>query len=427
MSSDLERRLRDVGKALRGPAPTATDRARETALAAAAPAPSRRRSGAIAIGGAVLAAVALGIAIGSFAFAGRGAAAGPQGLGFLPADGWTVLQSATPATSDRPGVALAANVPLHPQDTIDGFPYSTLRTLPPHGVVLVASFMRLDNARVASQSLPLSLRDATPYIRYGGEVRPRKPLGQYELGALVEGYAVEVQAYFGTRKPSDAVVAEAQRQLDRLVVSPKTDDAVPRAPARADTVTIAFQRYWYPPGNYFTMRFFGTISSGQAGEYVAVLKKECGATFSTAIAGATTTAGGGWEAVPNAPPGGGEFRAKWNDELSEPVTYRPPAEPWLEKVAPGKFRATVTSYTPPGGKPRSMTGRRIDLQRLSAGQWIRMRSAKLVRKKSSTDNFYRTFIATFTVAAKGLRLRAYVPAETAAPCFAAGASKPVKS
>ena len=125
---------------------------------------------------------------------------------------------------------------------------------------------------------------------------------------MVEGYAVEVQAYFGTREPTSAVLADAQRQLDRLVVSPKGDGSAPRAPARSNTVTIAFQRFWYPPGNYFALRFYGTISSGQANEYVTVMHKPCGGSFSTAVAGATTIAGGGWQVQPDRTPWAGEFR-----------------------------------------------------------------------------------------------------------------------
>jgi hypothetical protein len=378
----------------------------------------------LAIGGTVLAAVAVGVVIGSFAFAGRGTASAAPGLGFLPAEGWTVLQSGTPTTPDRPGVALAANVPLHPEDTVDGFPYSTLRALPPDGAVLMASFMRIEGAQ-DSAHLPLSLRDAAPYIRYGGEVRPRRPLGQYELRAFVEGYAVEVQAYFGTREPSAAVLAEAQRQLDRLVVSPETDGSAPRAPARADTVTIAYQRFWYPPGNYFALRFYGTISSGQANEYVAVLHKPCRASLSTAVAGATTNAGGGWEAQPTYPSGAGEYRARWNDELSEPVVYRPPAVLNAFKRPKRTVRVEVYSSVGPGAKPVIMTGRWVELQRLgAAGQWTRIRRGKLAGFGANLYN--RTYFANFTVP-KGLTLRAFVPAKTAAPCWSSAVSKTFKS
>ncbi|HEU0303940.1 MAG TPA: hypothetical protein VFR32_05105 [Gaiellaceae bacterium] len=423
MSPDLERRLREAGEILAGPAASATERAREVALTAAAPV--RRRGGGrtMAIGGALLAAVAIGVGVGSLTLADRGEAGQPQGLGFLPADGWTVLQAGTPATSSRPGVALAANVPLHPRDTADGFPYSTLRALPHHGVVLVASFMRLDDTRIASQRLPLSLRDATPYIRYGGEVRPGRPLGQYELRAFVEGYAVEVHAYFGTREPSGAQLAEAQRQLDLLVVSPKTDGPAPRAPVRADTVTIAYQRFWYPPGNYYALRFYGTISSGQPNEYVSVMHKPCRASLSTAIAGATTTAGGGWEVQPSFPPGAGEFRARWNDELSEPVQYKPPLVPNVFKRR-GTYRVEVYSFVGPGASPVILSGRWIEVQRLRAGTWSRIRRGKLIGFGPNLYN--RTYYANFKLP-RGLTLRAFVPAKTALPCWSSAVSKTFKS
>jgi hypothetical protein len=424
MSPDLERRLREAGDALADPDAQATKRAREAALGTVS---SRRfpgRTRVLTIGGTALAAVAAGVAIGSFAFAGSGTAGEPRGLGFLPAEGWTVLQSGTPATPDRPGVALAANVPLKPSDAADGFPYSTLRSLPPHGAVLLASFMRIDGPQ-DSAHLPLSLRDATPYIRYGGEVRPRRPLGQYELRAFVEGFAVEVQAYFGTREPSDTVLAEAQRQLDRLVVSPNTDGPAPRAPARADTVTIAYQRFWYPPGNYFALRFYGTIPSGQANEYVTVMHKPCRASLSTAIAGATTTGGGGWEVQPSFPPGAGEFRARWNDEFSQPVIYRPPLVPNVFKRPKRTVRVEVYSFVGPGATPVILTGRLIELQRLSAaGQWTRIRRGKLVGFGANLYN--RTYFANFKVP-RGLTLRAFAPAKTALPCWSSAVSKTIKS
>jgi hypothetical protein len=191
--------------------------------------------------------------------------------------------------------------------------------------------------------------------------------------------------------------------------------------ASTELVTIAFQRYWDPPCKCYKLRFFGQISSGAADEYVTVLHKACRASISTAVAGAQTTAGGGWEVVPDYPPGAGEFRARWNDELSEPVTYRPPLLPNVVMRRPGRYRVEVYSYVPSGGKPVILTGRMIELQRLAAaGQWSRIRRAKLVGFGSNLYN--RTYFANFTVP-RGLTLRAFVPAKTARPCWSSGVSK----
>ena len=209
----------------------------------------RQAVGILAIGGTVLAAVAIGVAIGSFAFAGSGTAAGPRGLGFLPAEGWTVLQSGTPATPDRPGVALAANVPLHPQDTVDGFPYSTLR---------FASRARCRarrelHARWRSRTPPLSscrsrfakpCRTSATAARCGRSDRS----GQYELHATVEDTRSRSRRTSGTREPASAVLADAQRparspgRLARGRASRRRDASGSRARRRA--VTLAFQRYY---------------------------------------------------------------------------------------------------------------------------------------------------------------------------------------
>jgi hypothetical protein len=66
--------------------------------------------------------------------------------------------------------------------------------------------------------LPLRLRDGFPYGQWTAQVRPDQPLAQYQLRAKILQYNVEVVAYFGTSRPSDALLDEAQRQLNGLVV-----------------------------------------------------------------------------------------------------------------------------------------------------------------------------------------------------------------
>jgi hypothetical protein len=152
----------------------------------------------------------------------------------------------------QPEVAMSANLPFAPQDVVlgqaepSGLPYSTLLTLPSRGIVIIATFMEQDSlflsrADTASgrraplypeRELPLHIRDATPFIQYGTQVRPEEPLGQYQLRASLEHWYVDVHVYFGTSRPSPARLAEAQRQLDRMVVrSALVEETAPPTPA----------------------------------------------------------------------------------------------------------------------------------------------------------------------------------------------------
>jgi hypothetical protein len=184
--------------------------------------PSQIRWG-FAVAVALLLGSSFGFVLGTSHTPSGSAASGPVELGFLPAKGWNVLQAATAATPARPTQqAIAANVPLRPEDDADGVPYSTLLSLPQRGVVVVASFTpardQRSNASFPSRKLPLRLRDAAPQIEANAQVRPTRPLGQFRLRANVNGYGVDVSLYFGTPRPRPALITAAQRQLDRLVV-----------------------------------------------------------------------------------------------------------------------------------------------------------------------------------------------------------------
>ena len=137
MSADFDKLLREARRALPLPDELVTQRARSRALAAVR---RRRLRRPVAV---LLAAalVALGVGIGALVTPSGSAAPAPSGLGFLPATGWSVLQNGGDGTPVRPAVAIAANVPLSPDDDADGLPLSTLETLPPDGVVIVTSFI----------------------------------------------------------------------------------------------------------------------------------------------------------------------------------------------------------------------------------------------------------------------------------------------
>jgi len=250
VSSDpeLERLLRDVRETLPGPTPEASRRARRAALAAIRPR-RRRMKAAVLIAVALVVAVGAGSVLGAL-LAPRGSAAeGPMEFGFVPAPGWYALQAAPPATPGLSLVAMAANVPFSPDDSVKGLaepsalPYSTLRTLPADGIVMVATLTALDLqtsglAKYLSH-FPLRVEDASPYVDFGVEVRPEKPLGQYQLRAAHHGWNVDVTVYFGTSAPSSTLRAQAQRQLDGVVVPEAPDTASARVTPKRATAAEA--------------------------------------------------------------------------------------------------------------------------------------------------------------------------------------------
>jgi len=222
-----------------------TQHARAHALEAAGRRPRRLP---LALGAALLGACALGVGVGAVITPSGSASSAPAGLGFLPERGWNVFQSGREATPARPATAIAANVPLDAQDASDGLPYSTLLTLPRDGIVITVGFTvggePLRDKYFPPRGLPLRIRDAAPFIEWGVQARPGRPLGQYQLRAGVDGHNVDVNLYFGTERPSPAQLTAAQRQLDRLIVRSAVsagvkERALPLRPPSANAAAAA--------------------------------------------------------------------------------------------------------------------------------------------------------------------------------------------
>ena len=247
MSSDLERMLRDAREALPEPGEDATQRGRGRSVASVRR--RRRRTRVLVLVGAMLvAAVALGVTAGSLNAPTGTAAREPAVIGFVPEQGWFALQSPPPAVPGQQTAAVAANVSFAADDVVhglvepSGLPYSTLLSLPPRGIVLVATMTPETTPHLApiptnpiypKVELPLRIRDGFPWVQWGAQVRPDEPLAQYQLRASIADYNVDVVVYFGTSRPSTSQLDEAQRQLEGLVVRSQQSAS---APARARAV-----------------------------------------------------------------------------------------------------------------------------------------------------------------------------------------------
>jgi hypothetical protein len=180
--------------------------------------------------------------------------------------------------------------------------------------------------------------------------------------------------------------------------------------APSQEVTIRAERFWDEACRCYKLRFSGTIPSG-ANEYVVVLRQSCGR-GGTAITGASTQPGGLWEAPPVSAARPGEdistYRARWRGRLSRPLEFRAGVPTSVTPLSGGRYRVTVIT----GSTGQSMNGRIVELQRLDDGEWRTMQPARLAGTQI-------TFSATFAVKTAGLTLRAFVPPESAAPCYVA--------
>lgn len=291
------------------------------------------------------------------------------GLGFLPDRGWNVVQRA------------GAN------------PETTTATASKAGTVIsVTSIARGDPARDIAyvvRELPLRVVDAYRV--------PSDP-AQLVLRAGVSGYNIDVRLSFD-RRPTAATLAEAQEQLNRLVVA-------------AARVTIAVRPAISSPAT-LQVTAFGTIDSGKAGESVTIQAKDCGATFFRVFAGANTEEGGTWSTF-IFPRITTTLRAVWNGETSNEVVFR-------QRVFVGLRQLSATAFRVGAGLGTRFEGKLITIQRFDQrlGRWEKV---KVVR--ASSDAFGTKFRLRV---ARGTRIRAVLPNSQAGPCYVGGTSPVIRT
>jgi hypothetical protein len=354
-------------------------------------------------------AVALVLALGVGAGFGLSAWLSPSGsatssflgFGFLPAKGWTVVQSGTVGATGT-AHAIAANVALDSDDRSSDLPYATLRRLPPSGAVIVARlFPRGNESRDASfplRTLPLRLADAEE-----GDVPrglSRTSLVSLRVRGAVAGYDVDAQVFLGG-PPTPGMLAAVDGQLRRLVVAPGGVTLVVQPTIISDTS----QR----------MTIFGSVSSGKADEKVTIQFKACGllpVRFRDAFE-TTTRAGGGFslaELRPFTLGVSGVYRAVSGDDVSADIRVQQRAGVYLRPRPGGRFQVAV------GGKV-SFWRRYVLVQRFERrrGVWVTMR--RIVLDEGWDTPPFRPAVP------KGTQIRAVLPLSQARPCYLAGYSQ----
>lgn len=361
----------------------------------------RLRWASVAVAAALLIGSGFGFGLGSRLTPSVNARTDFVGLGFLPARGWTVTQSGLIGPSGE-ARAIAANVPLHPDDNLGGTPLATLESLPANGVVIFTTFTpRGDPGQdftFVARALPLRIASNEPLLS-GDPLPVGRPLTQYSLRAAVGAYNVDVEIYLGAQRPSPQLLAAAQRQLSRLVVA-------------SERVTI-FAR----PGT-----LFGSVDNRRAGEAVTIQAKDCGQPSFRVVAGATTVEGGGWSTSFGAGINT-TVRAVWKNETSAPIAIREAPRVGLVKRTGSRFEAFVTGR-------KSFWRKRVLIQRFDRrlGTWLRVRSVVLTETYVARGYGYSAAGGKFRLSLpKGTLVRAFLPLSEARPCYIAGVSLAVRT
>ena len=405
MSPDLERLVRDARSALPLPSARATNDAREAVLGAIV----RRRRNRIRASATVvvlLCATALGIGAGLWIAPAGGASSGVEvtGLGFLPATGWTVVQS----SAAGPGRlnAVAATVAVDPRDVpLDGAPMATIETLPPDGVVIFAEFgargnVAVDRAYPRVTDVP-QIDDLYRETRWSAQIRPQDPVAQYRLQFATGAYNVDVRVYLGRLYPTAGQLENAQRQLDRMFVAgePVTIAASPRVVRWAEPVT-----------------FTGSVASGRANETVELQERRCGSVV-------------GWtKATETHTDGGGNWHLRWGTGIT--TTYR--------AVSGGATSAAVTVSARPSVTVKQTTRTQFYvgvralkrfrsttavLERFdrSRGRWVTVKRVRMRDVGAAGITVGMAGRVNATLPPRTL-VRAVFPRAAAAPCYLAGFS-----
>lgn len=353
---------------------------------------------AAVVAAALLAGSGFGFGLGSREASDGAAGTALVGFGFLPAKGWTVVQSGTVGPTGG-ATAIAANVPLSRDDDAHEMPYATLESLPARGVLIRALFTARgdpgEDMRFPVRKLPLRIA-AAARISSSSEGWPiHRRLAQYRMRAAVGGYNVEARMYFGS-VPAPEMIEAAQRQLNRLVVA-------------SERVTIAARPTIVRLGELVSL--FGSVDSPRADEIVTIQAKDCRQQFFRDFLSARTREGGAWSTQTWSIAVSTTLRAVWNGHTSAEIFVRKRAGILLRQRSPRRFSVSVQNHAGAMFWRKRFLFQRFD-RRL--GTWLTVRRVVLTESDGST-----TFTASVP---KGSLVRAVIPLSQARPCYAAGYS-----
>jgi hypothetical protein len=152
-----------------------------------------------------------------------GAAVSPRASGgvlpppsLAPAAGWVTRTSGPTNTRDfAPEVKAASDRGGASPAQLFNF-FVGLRKLTPNGIVIWASTSGRGGATPVFTKAHWPLRLSSFRVDHGWEGQPAVNVQQRLRWVVVDGWHLDVRVYFGTQRPSKALLARAQAELDRL-------------------------------------------------------------------------------------------------------------------------------------------------------------------------------------------------------------------
>jgi hypothetical protein len=142
-------------------------------------------------------------------------------VSFAAPGDWFTAETSLLVPGDRPiPVAWAGNVPFVDDPGVSEFPDSTVRKLPPNGVVIETVGPRpySGSADFPRLSLPLKLSDG--YFHGDGyEGQPAPNVSVYFIDARIGDEVLNASIWFGRNEPTPAMLAEANSALATLSIA----------------------------------------------------------------------------------------------------------------------------------------------------------------------------------------------------------------
>ncbi len=245
------------------------------------------------------------------------------------------------------------------------------------------------------------LDEAYRETAWNDQIRPEDPLGQYLLQFSNSGYNVEVHTYIGRLRPTDAQLAAAQEQLDRMIVAgdPVTLDATPKVVPWSSQLTLT-----------------GAVANGRANEDVAIEERRCGSSAFTRAVSTHTDPGGGWHQQWGALITGA-YRAVWEGKASPAVTVR--VRPGVTVRQPTRRRFVVSILALEHFEGAVGVLERFDR---ATSRWVTVKRFRFSASGANTGTTIGTRGAVNASVPRGVLVRAVLPRASAAPCYLAGYS-----